>query len=151
MKCTTVIDKTREEEVVIFVKKESELAKQIERFVQSRTSELIGFGLDREAVPILPRDVTCFIVEDGHVQALTDRGRYRMRERLYEIEERLDSEFIKINQSCIANVSKIKRFDASVMGSLTVIFNCGYRDYVSRRQLKSVKEKIGLTTKRRSK
>ena len=119
--------------------------------MSSRTKELIGFGEDREAIPLLPRDVICFFVEDGRVFALTEWGRLRMRERLYEIEKTADVGFVKINQSCLANISKIMRFDASVMGTLTVTFKNGYRDYVSRRQMKLVKERLGISNKRSKK
>ena len=56
----------------------------------------------------------------------------------------LGTDFIKINQSCIANIRQIQRFDTSFSGTLRVIFKNGYTDYVSRRQLKAVKERLGL-------
>ena len=54
------------------------------------------------------------------------------------------SNFVKINQSCIVNVNKIERFDTSVSGTLKVSLKNGYTDYVSRRQLKPIKERIGI-------
>ena len=52
--------------------------------------------------------------------------------------------FVRINQSCLGNVRRIARFDASIGGSLMVTFENGHRDYVSRRQLKTVKERMGM-------
>jgi DNA-binding LytR/AlgR family response regulator len=46
--------------------------------------------------------------------------------------------------SCIANLSKIKKFNASFSGSLSVVFKNGYTDYVSRRSVKFIKERLGL-------
>ena len=60
------------------------------------------------------------------------------------IEEMLDESFVKINQSCLGNVKKIARFDASIGGSLMVTFRNAHRDYVSRRQLKTVKERMHI-------
>ena len=54
------------------------------------------------------------------------------------------SDFVKLNQSCIVNIKKIECFDASLGGALKVTLKNGYRDYVSRRQLKAVKERLGL-------
>ena len=51
---------------------------------------------------------------------------------------------MKINQSCLVRVDKIKRFHSSIGGSLMVTLEGGYRDYISRRQLKIVKERIGI-------
>ena len=84
------------------------------------------------------------MVEDGKVYALTESEKYRLKQRLYLLEEMLDVSFVKINKSCIANIRKIKKFDASFSGTLTVVFKNGYRDYVSRRNLKSVKERLGV-------
>ena len=64
--------------------------------------------------------------------------------RLYQLEELLDASFVKINQSSIVNVKKIERFEASIGGALLVILQNGHRDYVSRRQVKAVKERIGF-------
>ena len=52
--------------------------------------------------------------------------------------------FIKINKSCIANLKKIKRFDASFGGAMQVTFKNGHTDFVSRRNLKNVKERMGI-------
>ena len=52
--------------------------------------------------------------------------------------------FIKINQSTVANISKIARFGTSFDGSLYVTFKNGYRDYVSRRQISNVKRALKI-------
>ena len=70
--------------------------------------------------------------------------KFEIKTRLYVIEEKLPENFIKINQSCIANINQIERFDASISGTLKIRFKNGYTDYVSRRQLKNVKERIGI-------
>ncbi|MBQ7292304.1 MAG: LytTR family transcriptional regulator [Clostridia bacterium] len=143
MKCQTIVDAEREEEVLIYVHKKSELSDKIEAFVNEASTELIGYG-EKTAVKLELGDVFCFTVEDGKVYALTENEKYRLKQRLYLLEEMLDKSFVKINQSCIANIRKIQKFDASLAGTLTVIFKNGYRDYVSRRQLKTVKERIGF-------
>ncbi|MBR2018893.1 MAG: LytTR family transcriptional regulator [Clostridia bacterium] len=143
MKFTTVIDPSREEEVVIYLQKESDLPARIEALLEENSRELLGYG-EQQIVQLDLREVICFTVEGGRVYALAESGKWMIRRRLYELEERLDPDFLKINQSCIANIKKIRRFDTSLGGSLLVIFSNGYRDYVSRRRLKAVKERIGL-------
>ena len=56
----------------------------------------------------------------------------------------IDDTFIYINQGCLANINLIDRFDASIGGTLLIIFKSGYKDYVSRRQLKKIKERLGI-------
>ena len=49
-----------------------------------------------------------------------------------------------INQGCLVNIDKIDHFDASISGNLIIYLKSGYKDYVSRRQIKNVKERIGI-------
>ncbi|MBE6644611.1 MAG: LytTR family transcriptional regulator [Ruminococcaceae bacterium] len=143
MKCTTVIDKNREEEVIIYLREENKISAEIEELIAKRETRLLGYDSD-SIVALAPEDVTCFTTEEGRVFALLDNGRLRVKLRLYEIEEARYSDFVKINQSCIANISKMKKLDVSLGGALRVEFKNGYRDYVSRRQLKAVKERLGI-------
>ena len=143
MKCRTIIDKNRDEEVVIYVHEKSKLSDAIEEYVMSYTSELIGYS-ENGVIKINLSEVYCFTVEDGKIYVLTEKEKYRLKQRLYTVEEGLNDDFVKINQSCIVNVKKILRFDASLAGALSLTLKNGYRDYVSRRQLKYVKERIGF-------
>lgn len=143
MKCRIIIDPHREEEVIVYAHERSSLVQQIARLVADEDVGLVGYR-DKEAVPLTPSEVVCFTIEDGKVYAVTDRERLWIKSRLYQIEEHLPAQFVKLNQSCIANIRRIARFDASLGGALTVVFQNGQRDYVSRRQLKHVKERLGL-------
>ncbi len=143
MKYTTVIDKLREEEVIIYAHSRTPEVEEIERFVSGQVSELTGY-IDRSAVKLELAEIHFFTVEGGKVYAVTQTEKYLLRLRLYMVEEMLDDNFVKINQSCIANIKKIKRFDACVSGAMRVMFKNGCTDYVSRRQLKTVKERLGL-------
>lgn len=143
MKCKIIIDQTQEEEVLIIAHARTSLVEEIEELVLGSTTELFGYT-ETEIVRLHPEEIVCFSVEDGKIYAMTDTKKLRVKQRLYVLEELLDERFIKINQSCIANVKKIKKFEASFGGALTVIFKNGYRDYVSRRQMKIVKERIGF-------
>lgn len=143
MKCKLIINKEYDEEVLIYAHKRSRLVDEIERLVESDANELVGYH-EKEAYKISPLEVCCFIAEGNKVFALTDKGRLQMKLRLYQLEEMLDGSFIKINQSCVANINEIRKFDASISGSLTVTFKNGYVDYVSRRNIKNIKERLGV-------
>ena len=140
MKCTIMIDKNREEEVIAYAHERGRLAEEIERLVET---DWIGYA-DHTVAKLKLSDICCFTVEDHKVYAMTDNGNWQIKQRLYQIEEQLPDHFIKINQSCLANIHAINRFEASFGAALTVIFQNGYRDYVSRRQLKTVKERLGM-------
>ena len=143
MKLQIVIDHNHDEEILIYAHEKTPLICEIEELVKNNSVDLIGYT-ENETVKLNLNDVYCFFTEDNKVYALTENGKYRLKSRLYQLEENLNNSFVKINQSCIANIKKIDRFKATVGGSLTVVFKNGYIDYVSRRNLKKVKERLGL-------
>ncbi len=143
MKLQIVIDPNRDEEILIYAHEKTPLICEIEELVKSNSVDLMGYT-ENETVKLNLSDVYCFFTEDNKVYALTQNEKYRLKSRLYQLEEILNDNFVKINQSCIANIKKIDRFKATVGGSLTVIFKNGYVDFVSRRNLKNVKERLGL-------
>ncbi len=142
MKCEIVIDKNCEEKVVVYSKENNDFIKSIKEFVENNES-IVGYN-GAEIVKINFSEVYCFSVINNKVYAITQKEKLQLKERLYTIEEKLPKNFAKINQSCIVNIDRIKKFDASISGTLKVYLKNGYTDYVSRRQLKSIKEKIGI-------
>ena len=144
MKHTTIIDPHREEEVVIYAGKRTREIEELESYLDRMGAELVGYGEDGQILPLRPAEVHCFIVEDGKVYALTEKEKHTVRLPLYAIEEMLTEDFVRINQSCLGSIRKIARFDASIGGALMVTFGNGHRDYVSRRQLKNVKERMHI-------
>lgn len=142
MKCVITIDKEHEEEVLIFAHEKTKLVEDIINLINNENM-FTGYS-EGEIHRLNLSEISCFTVEDNKVYALTDKDKLQIKHRLYQVEEKLSDDFVKINQSCIANIKKIKKFDSSVSGMLTVTLKNGYRDYVSRRNLKSVKERLGV-------
>ncbi len=143
MKCRVIIDNARDEEIIIYVHKKTPLIDEIERMATGECQELIGF-CDNEIIKLDVKDVFCFTLDNGKLFAVCENEKYFLKTRLYNVEETLDKNFIKINQSSIANINKIQKFDASISGTLKVIFKNGYIDYVSRRNIKKIKERLGI-------
>ncbi len=143
MKLKIFIDKDHEEEVIVYTRKRTELVSAIEKLINQSDISLTGFS-ETEAVPLTVDEVFCFISENGKVYAITEKEKLLVRQRLYQLEDNLSDDFLKINQSCLANIKKIARFDTSISGNLTVRFKNGYTDYVSRRNLRNIKERFGI-------
>ena len=142
MNIKVFIDKEKEEEVLVFAHERNALVNEIERIVQENNLKLVGYK-ENEASKLKLFDVNCFISENNKVFALTNE-KMQLKLRLYQIEEMLDDNFVKINQSCIANIRQIEKVQATFSGSFQVVFRNGYCDYISRRNLKSVKERLGV-------
>ena len=143
MKCDIIIDETREEGVTVVLNEPSPLADEIRALCLAAEKTLVAYG-DDGTVKLSPTEVYAFTVSGGKTYAITERERLRIRERLYEMESLVGGPFVRINQSCLVNVSLVRRFRASFGGSLSVEMKNGFCDYVSRRQIKAVKERIGL-------
>ena len=143
MKFRFILDKEHEEEVLVYAHKKTSLVDDIEKIVEANNTEINGFK-DGEIIKIIPYDVSCFVSENNKVFALVDDERYQIKERIYQLEEILNDTFIKINQSCVANIKKIKKFSSTIGGAVLVTFDNDYNDYIARRELKKVKARIGI-------
>ena len=138
-----IINENQDEDIVVYAKKASRLTENIEALFSEHEADIIGYR-DKDFFKIDPQLCDCFFIEGNKLFAYLGKEKLRIKRRLYEIEDVLGKNFVKINQSCIANIKRIEKFRSSVSGSIEVLFKCGYRDYISRRQLKAVKERLGL-------
>ncbi|MBQ7034997.1 MAG: LytTR family transcriptional regulator [Clostridia bacterium] len=143
MKCEIVVDPACEEKVVVYTREQNNLTEAIRQLVEDQPFELLGYK-NKEIVRLAFSEVSCIAVMGNKVYAICENDNYQLKERLYILEGKLPRSFIRINQSCFANLEKIKRFDASIAGTLKIYFKNGHVDYVSRRQLKKVKERMGI-------
>ncbi len=144
MKFRLIIDRTKEEEVVVTARERSALTDKIEALVlrQSGSDRIAAYTEDETKI-LLFSQIECITVLDGKTWAVDVRGeRYRLRQRLYELEEMLPSCFIRINKSAIANENRLDRFEASFSGAVDAVFQCGYKEYVSRRCFAAIKRRF---------
>ena len=135
MKYKLIIDKTAEEEITVIVHGPSSLTQQIEDLVCSHSGADSIMGYREDEMRKLPfSEIECITILNRKVVAIDSRGaRYSLRDRLRDLEELLPSYFIRINKSTLANEHRILRFDAAFSGGVDAVFQCGYREYVSRR------------------
>ena len=105
-----------------------------------------NFGLKDEKIEILEQtDLIRIYANSGKVYAVTDKGEYILRLRLYEIENRLPSnQFIRISNSEIINLKKVNNFDLSFTGTICVKLSNGITTYVSRRYVPKLKKILGI-------
>lgn len=143
MKYTLIIDELKEESIVVTAHKKNKLIFEIENLIKNDSFKLIGYK-DEKSFPLNILDVYAFYTYDGKVYAKTKSEDYLVRERIYKIEEYTQELFVKINQGCLVNVKMILRFDSNIGGSIKVTLKNNFSDYISRRELKNVKRRIGL-------
>lgn len=143
MKFKLIVDPTREEEIVATVHAPSALTDQLEQLVlqQAAIERLPGYREDEMKMLELA-DISCITVIDGKTYAIDRKNqRYRLKQRLYELENMLPASFIRINKSALANEKHLDRFASSFSGAVDAVFKCGYREYVSRRCFTQIKRR----------
>lgn len=105
---------------------------------------LTGWRRDT-AVPLREEDILRCYGEEKGVKAQTTQGVYDLRERLYELEARLDRHtFVRISHSEIVNLRKITALDLALTGTIRITLAEETVCYASRRYVKKIKEALGL-------
>ncbi len=103
-------------------------------------------GKKDEKIEVLDEaEIIRVYAQGGRVFAVTDKGEYVLRLRLYEAEERLDSRcFVRISNSEIINLKKVSCFDLSFTGTICVKLSNHTMSYVSRRYVSKIKKMLGI-------
>lgn len=92
-----------------------------------------------------PEEIIRIYSFDGKVAAVTERGEFFLRRRLYELEELLESKkFVRISNSEIINLKRVKEFDLSAAGTICVSLTNSEVTYVSRRYVSKIKKILGI-------
>lgn len=144
MKFVLIVDTEKEPSVTVVCNKVTRAVQKIEEICNQADEELIyGYQAD-EIIPLALADITCFFTKENKVYARVEEKEYAVKLRIKQIVELVDDSFIKINQGCIVKVNAIKRFTASIGGSLQITLKDGYTDYVARREVRNIKRRLGL-------
>lgn len=146
MKIRIEVDETLEtDEIIIRCQK---LNEEVTR-VQKAVSEAIGrqnriIFYKGEAEYYFPLEEVLFFETDvDGISAHTIQDIYRIRYRLYELEELLPGYFLRISKSAILNTKKIFAIDRNLSSASLVSFQGTHKQvYVSRRYYKPLKDRL---------
>ena len=144
MKFTLIIDKEKDEEVVATVHERTALTDEIEALIlKCAGADRIPAYTEDDMKMLAFSDIECVTVLDGKTYVIDSKNqRYRVRQRLYELEAQLPSSFIRINKSTLANENRLDRFAVTYSGGVDAVFKCGYTEYVSRRCFAQIKRRL---------
>ncbi len=126
--------------VTIQCKEIDDSIKQILDFLENKkTNFIIGKNGDEQHI-LKPEDVYYFQSERDTVLAATPAGMFKVKEKLYELEQTLPKDrFIRISKSVIANLFEISHFEPSFNGTLCVHFKSGAKEYASRHYVSNIR------------
>ena len=113
--------------------------------LSENTPQVIS-GCKNEKIEVIEQeDLIRIYAGSGKVFAVTEKGEYTVRFRLYEIEKRLNhNQFVRISNSEIINLKKVNNFDLSFTGTIRVELTNGTAAYVSRRYVSKIKKILGI-------
>ncbi len=140
------IDSTcKEPKIIIYTDKVTDEINNLVSKMTERSPKVLS-GFRGDTLEILEQsDIVRLYAAAGKVYATTDNGEYTLRLRLYELEERLSKDrFVRISNSEIINLRKVKNFDLSFTGTICVTLSDGAITYVSRRYVKRIKQVLGI-------
>ena len=134
-----------EPKIIIITAAMTEDVNMIVDKLSKETPQIISGSKNEKIEVIEQEDLIRVYANAGKVFVVTDKGEYITRLRLYEMEERLNSnQFVRISNSEIINFKKVKNFDLSFTGTICVEFMNGTTTYVSRRYISKIKTILGI-------
>ena len=113
--------------------------------LSDQAPQIISGSKDNKIEVIELENLIRIYASSGKVFAVTHKGEYALRLRLYEIEERLPPhQFVRISNSEIINLKNVNNFDLSFTGTICVKLANGTITYVSRRYVSKLKKILGI-------
>ncbi|MGN1100021.1 MAG: LytTR family DNA-binding domain-containing protein [Christensenellales bacterium] len=146
MRIEIKIDERCSEPIITVVtdKVTAEINEIMKRLSGEQTQMIAGFRDDRVTI-LDPDRIFRVFASNGKVYAETEGQQYVVRLRMYEMEQRLaGNTFVRISNSEIVNLKKVKGFDLSFAGTICVSLTNGAVTYVSRRYVAGIKQLLGI-------
>lgn len=146
MKLKLIIDKKyTEPEIHICNEEKNSETDRLAQLVSLAVSTTINGYTDRGVELLTCESIIRIYIENQKVYAATANGIYRLHERLFELEELLDGRwFIRISNSEIVNLHKVKHLDTSVTGTILMYLQADIKTFVSRRYVSKIKKVLGI-------
>lgn len=135
----------KDPKVIILTNKiTDEVNELLKRLSDTQPQTIAGFKEDSLKI-LQPNEIIRIFTENQKVYAQTEQGKYLIRLRLYELEERLDkSTFARISNSEIINLKKVENMDLSFSGTICVNLCSNITTFVSRRYVSKIKQILGI-------
>ena len=130
--------------IILTNKITDEVNELLKRLSDTQPQTIAGFK-DGSLKILQPNEIIRIFTESQKVYAQTEQGKYLIRLRLYELEERLDkSTFARISNSEIINLKKVENMDLSFSGTICVNLCGNITTFVSRRYVSKIKQILGI-------
>lgn len=89
-------------------------------------------------------DIFMFRVENKKVKVFTENDEFEIKKALYQVEEQLSKDFVRISKTTIINLRKVERVAPSLKGMMFIQLKNGLKDNISRKYLPDFKNALDL-------
>lgn len=139
-----VDDTVTEDEVVIRCREINGTIQKIQQSVLQETQKVNLVFYQGNTEYYLPlQTILFFETSQNGIDAHTADNVFQVRSKLYELEDLLPANFIRISKSTIANTDQIYSIDRSLASSSRIQFRQTHKQvYVSRNYYKSLKNRL---------
>ena len=145
MKIHVTIEKQYEEiEVHLYA---DAISEEVERLLKRlKTPEVTKVdGYKEQEIHMLKLDdIYSVYAEGAKIFLQTEEEEFESKRKLYEIEEMLAEQFVRVNKSTLVNMDKIASIQLGRLGTPTLILDNEATIAVSRNYLKTLKQKLGI-------
>lgn len=135
---TNISSEFQDIEICINAPERNEIVQTLENELLSKSLKSIQQIVamqDNDIFIINVSDIILFFGEEKNNFCKTKDGIYKIKERLYYLEEVLPTkEFVRISNSAIININHVKCFNTSIVGKIKVKFKDGTEEDVSKRR-----------------
>ena len=139
---TNISNEFQDIEVCINAPERNEEVQRLENELLSKQNRVIKniMGIQNNDIFIINiSDVIVFFSEEKNNFCKTKDGVYKIKEKLYYLEEVLPEKyFIRISNSAIININHVKCFNTSLIGKIIVKFKDGSEEIVSKRKTSEI-------------
>lgn len=131
--------------LIILTDTVNEKVSEILQRLKSSEREIVSGVSNGQVEIIKTEEIIRIYSSDKRVIIETEKGEFNSKQRLYEFEEALDGrKFVRISNSEIVNLKKVKNLDLSFSGTICVKFLNGKTAFASRRYVSRIKNMLGI-------
>ena len=115
-----------------------------DEIIDDENNSILAAKKGQDIVLLDFEDIFMIRVEDKQTKVFTEDQDYLVKKPLYQIEENLDSNFVRVSKATIVNLKKIKRVAPSLKGMMFIELKNGLKDNISRKYLADFKNALDL-------
>ena len=120
------------------------VSKAVSILESDESSDMVAVKKGSDIALLQMDEIFMFRVEDKQVKVYTESGEYLIKKPLYQVEENLSTDFVRISKTTIVNLKKIERVAPSLKGMMFIQLKNGLKDNISRKYLPDFKNALDL-------